>query len=101
MPTQVEPIASPKSNPRNPAAFIALIPHGKEFVLSYEDQEYHRRRSEIELDQAVSAEDHNSAIAHLELARMHRARRTLLAQDSLERMRASRPAAIIRADKEA
>ena len=75
--------------------------NGKEFVLSYEDQEYHRRRSEIELDQAVAANDPQSAIAHLELARMHRARRTRLVRDNLGERQLNRPAPIFRADKEA
>ena len=43
--------------------------------MSFEDQEYHRRRSEIELDQALSAGNEKSAAAHLTLARLHRARR--------------------------
>ena len=69
--------------------------------MSYEDQEYHRRRSEMELDQAVAAEDQKSAIAHLELARMHRARRVMIAQNGLQQARLHRPAPILRADKEA
>ena len=43
--------------------------------MSYEDQDYHRRRSELELEQAISADAEESAVAHLALARMHRARR--------------------------
>jgi hypothetical protein len=46
-------------------------------ALSYEEQEYHRRRSEAELESAISAADSDSAVAHLELARMHRARRLM------------------------
>jgi hypothetical protein len=54
--------------------------------LSYEDQEYHRRRSEIELEQAVSTDDPASAAAHFELARMHRARRQIIAQNHLKQL---------------
>jgi hypothetical protein len=54
--------------------------------LSYEDQEYHRRRSENELEQAVSSENPASAAAHLELARMHRARRQIIAQNHLKQL---------------
>lgn len=46
--------------------------------MSYEDGEYHRRRAEVELECAASASDQGSAMAHLELARMHRERRKLV-----------------------
>ena len=70
-------------------------------IMSYEEQEYHRRRSEIELEQALSATASESAIAHLELARMHRARRQIMAQQSLMEARRSYGAPIFRTDKEA
>ena len=54
--------------------------------MSYEDQEYHRRRSESELEQAVLSADPASAAAHLELARMHRARRQIIAQNHLKQL---------------
>lgn len=69
--------------------------------MSYEEQEYHRRRSEMELEAAVSTESPASAIAHLELARMHRARRQIAAELSLAKARASYGAPIFSADKEA
>jgi hypothetical protein len=65
--------------------------------LSYEDQEYHRRRSEIELEQAASADAEESALSHLILARMHRARRQAITVQS--RKYAGRPG-IFGADKE-
>jgi hypothetical protein len=70
-------------------------------VLSYEDQEYHRRRAEMELENAVLAEDSGSAVAHLELARMHRARRMLLTESALSALRQEHGAPIVHADKEA
>lgn len=69
--------------------------------MSYEDEEYHRRRSEIELEQAVSAEDPGSAVAHLKLARMHRARRQLIAKDQLKQIADRNGRAVFRTDKEA
>ena len=65
------------------------------------EQEYHRRRLEMELDLAVAAEQPESAWAHLTLARMHRDRRGSLAQESLKSLRKRNPAPIFRADKEA
>jgi hypothetical protein len=67
----------------------------------FEDQEYHRRRSEIELEVAVSARDEASAKAHFELARMHRARRQIVAQKGVEEIRAASRRPAIRIDKEA
>ena len=66
--------------------------------MSYEDREYHRRRSEIELDKALAADAPESAIAHLQLARMHRARR--LASVKRPELRQPGPT-IFRTDKEA
>lgn len=69
--------------------------------MSFDDQEYHRRRSEMELEQAVSSGDRASALAHLELARIHRARRELIAQRNLSDRRTSDGSPIFRTDKEA
>ena len=66
--------------------------------MSYEDREYHRRRAEIELDKALAADAPESAIAHLELARMHRARR--LARVKRPGLNPAGPP-IFRTDKEA
>jgi hypothetical protein len=66
-------------------------------ALSYEDQEYHRRRSEIELDQALSADADQSALAHLTLARLHRARRQAI---GAHRMNIPARPGIFRTDKE-
>jgi len=68
--------------------------------MSYDEQEYHRRRSEMELESAISAEEPESAIAHLTLARMHRERRQLMAQARLQMRRRQYGAPILRADKE-
>lgn len=59
--------------------------------------EFHRRRAERELDKALSAASENSALRHLELARLHHRRRTMIAAAS------DRPVhqAIFRTDKEA
>jgi len=68
--------------------------------VSHEDQEYHRRRSEMELEVAVAADDQATALAHLELARMHWARRQLLSKArSSERL--GKRAFAFRPDKEA
>ena len=66
--------------------------------MSYDDQDYHRRRSEIELDKAVSAAAPESAAAHLELARMHRARRLASIK---QRSRRGAGVGIFKTDKEA
>ena len=68
--------------------------------MSVDDPEYHRRRSEMELEQAVSSGDQASALAHLELARIHRARRELIAQRKLLQ-RTANSSPIFRTDKEA
>ncbi len=70
-------------------------------MMSYADQDYHRRRSEMELERAVEAEALEIAYTHLELARLHRARRQIIAQQSLEASRRTNAAPILRADKEA
>ena len=72
-----------------------------EFLMPYDDREYHRRRSEIELEYALSATAPESAIAHLELARMHRARRHIIAQENLMAARRAYNGPILRTDKEA
>ncbi|HEY0628295.1 MAG TPA: hypothetical protein VGD23_03110 [Sphingomicrobium sp.] len=69
--------------------------------MSYDDQEYHRRRSEIELEHAVSAEAPQSAAAHLELARMHRARRRIIAEQELSAFGERHGGPVFRTDKEA
>ena len=69
--------------------------------MSYEDQDYHRRRSEAELEQAVSADAPESAIPHLELARMHRARRQVMAEQESASPKVRRGGGIFRTDKEA
>ena len=66
--------------------------------MSHEDQDYHRRRSEIELDKALAAAAPESAVAHLELARMHRARRLASVR---QRSGSGSRVAIFKADKEA
>lgn len=55
----------------------------------------------MELELAVAADASESAIAHLTLARMHRATRSKLAQESLRDFRNRSAAPILRADKEA
>jgi hypothetical protein len=62
------------------------------------DQEYHRRRSEIELEQAIAADAHESAFAHLMLARLHRERRQVIAAENMRSNGARAP--ILRTDKE-
>ena len=55
----------------------------------------------MELELAVAADAPESAMAHLTLARMHRARRGILAEQSLTEFRRRNPPPILRADKEA
>ena len=69
--------------------------------MSYEDQEYHRRRSEIELEHAVCADERESAVAHLELARMHHARRRLIAEKELSQLAERHGGRVFGTDKEA
>ena len=69
--------------------------------MSVDDPEYHRRRSEMELEQAVSSGDQASALAHLELARIHRARRELITQRKLLQSGTASSSPIFRTDKEA
>lgn len=69
--------------------------------MSFEEQEYHRRRSEMELEVAVSTEDPTGALAHLELARMHYARRQLTARERLSINFAHRQGRVLHTDKEA
>lgn len=66
--------------------------------MSYEDSEYHRRRAEIELECAASASDQGSAMAHLELDRLHRARRQLI---TTQRRSECGKALVFSTDKEA
>ena len=68
--------------------------------MSFDDHEYHRRRSEMELECALSTVDQASALAHLELARIHRARRRMIGgNDSSHDAACGAP--IFRTDKEA
>lgn len=69
--------------------------------MSYQDQEYHRRRSEMELEQAVLADDPQSAVAHLELARMHRAKRAIVTQNNGHDLVGRNATGVFRTDKEA
>ena len=55
----------------------------------------------MELEQAVSSGDQASALAHLELARIHRARRELIARRNLHRPGTANGSPIFRTDKEA
>jgi hypothetical protein len=68
--------------------------------MSFDDHEYHRRRSEMELECALSTEDQASALAHLELARIHRSRRRMIGRNDSGRGAAC-GAPIFRTDKEA
>lgn len=63
--------------------------------MSHDDREYHRRRYEFALEQALGATASESAIAHLELARMHRARRQIMAQHCLMEARRAYGAPIL------
>ena len=53
--------------------------------MDIEDQEYHRRRAEREMDRALTAKNHSCASAHLELARIHRAKRHAIVEQRLAR----------------
>lgn len=66
----------------------------------FEDAEYHRRRAEIEMDQALHAKKPTAAMLHLKLAQMHRHKRDELAAGSRSIGRANGAAVIDRADKE-
>lgn len=59
--------------------------------------EFHRRRAERELDKALSANSEDSALRHLELARLHHRRR---AEATIPRTVPAGPP-IFRTDKEA
>jgi hypothetical protein len=67
--------------------------------MSFDDHEYHRRRSEMELECALSTDDQTSALAHLELARIHRARRRMTGRGTDRDSACGAP--IFRTDKEA
>ena len=58
--------------------------------------EFHRRRAEREMDKALSASSQETALRHLELARLHHHRRTLIAAERSSPV--GRP--IFRTDKE-
>ena len=63
------------------------------------DPEYHRRRAEVEMEQALRAKLSEEAMIHLELARIHREKRDELAQAKRVRLALDRPR-IGRTDKE-
>ena len=66
----------------------------------FEEQEYHRRRAEAEMECALSADKPTAAITHLELARMHRARRDIITEARMAEVRQMAPLPIFRTDKE-
>lgn len=66
----------------------------------FEDAEYHRRRAEIEMDQALHARKPTAAMLHLKLAQMHRHKRDELACASRASARCNGASVIDRADKE-
>ena len=66
----------------------------------FPDAEFHRRRAEVEMEKALAAREPDAAIRHLELARIHREQRALLAQAWRDMAVGDRPA-ISRTDKEA
>ena len=63
------------------------------------DSEYHRRRAELEADQALRAQTMVEATRHLELARIHRQKRDLLSVSWRHSANGGRPP-ICRTDKE-
>ena len=63
------------------------------------DPEYHRRRAEVEMEQALRAARPDEALIHLELARIHREKREELAMARRESLTVERQA-ICRTDKE-
>ena len=63
------------------------------------DQEYHRRRAEMEMERALHAGRPDAAMRHLELARIHREKRELLAMAWRDADLGDRPP-ISRTDKE-
>jgi hypothetical protein len=63
------------------------------------DPEYHRRRAEMEMHRALHALQPSEALAHLELARIHREKRQELAMVARPAVFAA-DAAIFRTDKE-
>jgi hypothetical protein len=65
------------------------------------DHEYHRRRCEMELEQAVEADRLEIATAHLELARLHRTKRQTIADKGPGSFRPKHSPSILRTDKEA
>jgi hypothetical protein len=63
------------------------------------DPEYHRRRSEMEMQRALEARQPDEALLHLELARIHREKRAELATAWRSTDISERPP-ITRTDKE-
>ncbi len=64
------------------------------------DCEFHRRRAEMEMQLALNAAQPETALRHLELARVHRQRRDAIATDRRHFANGHRPR-ITRTDKEA
>lgn len=65
----------------------------------FTDPEFHRRRAEIEVQKALEARHPTTALAHLELARMHREKRDALITE-LRALPPEQPCPIDRTDKE-
>jgi hypothetical protein len=65
----------------------------------FTDPEYHRRRAEIEMQQALEAGHPSTAVLHLALAKMHREKRESLALE-LRARALECPPSIDRTDKE-
>lgn len=70
--------------------------HHSEIKQHSTPSEFHRKRAEREMDKALSASSEETALRHLELARLHHHRRTAIAAER------SSPGgrAIFRTDKE-
>ena len=68
--------------------------------VAYSRREFHRRRAEIEMEQALSAAKPTVAMLHLELAKIHRERHNEAAQREVALARLAQPVPITRTDKE-
>ena len=63
-------------------------------------QEFHRRRAEVEMDRALAAKEPSTAILHLELARRHREVRNRMSLEARASLRVI-PSGVFGTDKEA
>jgi hypothetical protein len=63
-------------------------------------QEFHRRRAESEMEKALCAGRMSISLIHLELAKIHRQRREQLMIEERGTTREGAPPSICRADKE-